>query len=243
MANFAMLRGAGWVGGFGILPVPRQQRVQLVPFGLSRDDAFAARRSARPADRHRSASRTGSASRRWPSAGPAVGAGEQCVLAPERHRPHGPLDGVGVQLQAPILEKQDQAVPVVQRIADRLGQVDRPEMRFSCSVSQVCIASTRRSAALLSDRLAVRGRRAADVGLDLIESGDPPQSLLGQRRPGGDMDVVELAAHMGPTEGELRRIVGLAVDQAAEPGIAIDLQQAAEAAQMCCGCSPLRSSL
>jgi hypothetical protein len=35
-----MLRGAGWVSGFGILAVPRQQRGQLVPFGMSRDDAL-----------------------------------------------------------------------------------------------------------------------------------------------------------------------------------------------------------
>jgi len=46
------------------------------------------------------------------------------------------------------------------------------------------------------------------------------------------MDVVELAAHMRPAEGEPRGIVRLSGNQAAEPGIAIDLKQAAEPAQM-----------
>ena len=74
--------------------------------------------------------------------------------------------------------------------------------------------------------------QATELGLDGVEFGDAPQGFLGQRRLCGDMDVVELAAHMRPAEGEPRGIVRLSGNQAAEPGIAIDLKQAAEPAQM-----------
>src|ERR1700758_202982 len=92
-------------------------------------------------------------------------------------------------------------------------------MRSSCSVSEACSAST-------------IGGRAAYVVLDGIELGNPPQCLLGQRRLGRDVDVVELAPHMRPAEGELRHIASFAGEQATESGIAIDLQQTAEPAQM-----------
>jgi hypothetical protein len=87
-------------------------------------------------------------------------------------------------------------------------------------------------ALLLAFRAPMLGGRAADVVLDGIELGNPPQCLLGQRRLGRDVDVVELAPHMRPAEGELRHIASFAGEQATESGIAIDLQQTAEPAQM-----------
>jgi hypothetical protein len=46
------------------------------------------------------------------------------------------------------------------------------------------------------------------------------------------MDVVELAPCMSPTERQLWRLVSGGGDQAAKPGIAVDLEQASEAFQM-----------
>ena len=89
-----------------------------------------------------------------------------------------------------------------------------------------------RPAVLLALRPAMLGGGAADVVLDGIEFGNPSQCLLGQRRDIGEVNVVELAPRMRPTVGELRAIVGFAAEQAAEPGIAVDLNQTAEPAQM-----------
>jgi len=104
------------------LPVPREQRVELVSPGASRHNAFKhigelgqwidivqlRRLDQRGDDR--------------PVSGATVGAGEQGVLAAERHRAHRAFNGVGVQFQTPIIEIKHQPIPVVQGIADRLSE-------------------------------------------------------------------------------------------------------------------------
>ena len=45
----------------------------------------------------------------------AVGAGKERVLAVERQRADGALDGVGVQLDAPVLQEADEALPALRR--------------------------------------------------------------------------------------------------------------------------------
>jgi len=57
-----------------------------------------------------------------PVLGTFVGAGEQGVLAVQRDRPDRPLDRVGVELDAAVVEKADEALPACQGVADRLGQ-------------------------------------------------------------------------------------------------------------------------
>ena len=54
--------------------------------------------------------------------GPAVGSGEQGVLAVQRQRPDGALDGVVVDLDPAVVEEQGEPLPAGERIADRLGQ-------------------------------------------------------------------------------------------------------------------------
>ena len=51
---------------------------------------------------------------------PLVAAGEKRVLAAERHRPRCPLDAVGVEFDAAIVEEPQQPLAVAQRVADRL---------------------------------------------------------------------------------------------------------------------------
>lgn len=53
-----------------------------------------------------------------PVLGPAVGSGEQSVLPIKGDRPDGPFDGVGVDLDAAIVEEQAQPLPVRERVAD-----------------------------------------------------------------------------------------------------------------------------
>lgn len=52
------------------------------------------------------------------------------------------LDGVGMQLQTAIFEEQAQSVPVVQRVADRLGQAGGTRDAAELVVSHACMAST-----------------------------------------------------------------------------------------------------
>lgn len=54
--------------------------------------------------------------------GAAVGAGEEAILAGQRQRPDGALDGVIVDLDAAIVEEEAQTRPARERVADGLGQ-------------------------------------------------------------------------------------------------------------------------
>lgn len=49
-----------------------------------------------------------------PAAAPLIAAGEQGVLSADHQGPDGALDGVGVELDAAIVEEPGQTVPVVQ---------------------------------------------------------------------------------------------------------------------------------
>lgn len=58
-----------------------------------------------------------------PVLGAAVGTGEQSVLAGHGERPDGALDGVGVNLDAAVIEEEAQARPACQEVAERVGQL------------------------------------------------------------------------------------------------------------------------
>jgi hypothetical protein len=44
------------------------------------------------------------------------------IISSKGNRAHGPLDSVGIKLQATVIQEQDQSAPVIARIADGLGQ-------------------------------------------------------------------------------------------------------------------------
>ena len=52
----------------------------------------------------------------------SVGSGEQCILAIESDGTDGPLDRVGVELDAAVLEEAGEPVPELEGVADRLGE-------------------------------------------------------------------------------------------------------------------------
>lgn len=58
-----------------------------------------------------------------PVLGAAVGAGEQSVLTGESERPDGALDGVGVDLDAAVIEEEAQARPAYEGALERVGQL------------------------------------------------------------------------------------------------------------------------
>ena len=70
-----------------------------------------------------------------------VGAGEERVLAIEGDGPDGTLDGVGVDLDAAVIEEARQAEPTAQGVADRTGDRrflrDSGELNFQPSLEAV----------------------------------------------------------------------------------------------------------
>src|SRR5207244_409839 len=78
-----------------------------------------------------------------------------------------------------------------------------------------------RPGAVLADVAPAVGVEPADVALDQVQLGDAPQRLAGDRTGGavaGGVQLVEVAAHVGPAEGEgdlageRRRVGAVAVD-------------------------------
>src|SRR5712671_4149593 len=175
----------GGVAGFRSLnrfPVPWQQRVQFVPPGAPRYDAF--EHIGEPGQwidiiQLRRLDQCGDDCPMPPA---AVGPGEQGVLTTESDRAHGSFDGVGVELQAAVIEEQDQPAPVVQCVSDRLGQRgttgDAAE-RFR----QPCLHRLDEwMAALLAHASALLGGLATDRVFDLVERGNLAQGFPGERR-------------------------------------------------------------
>src|SRR3954453_5819041 len=52
---------------------------------------------------------------------PFIRTGEECVFSVESDRAHAALDGIGVDLDAAVLEEAQQPVPLIEAIADGLG--------------------------------------------------------------------------------------------------------------------------
>jgi len=48
-------------------------------------------------------------------------AGEEAIPAIESYRPHRALDAVGIHLDAAIVEKAHQALPMIEAVADPAG--------------------------------------------------------------------------------------------------------------------------
>ncbi len=131
----------------------------------------------------------------------AVGPGEQRILATERHRAHGLLDNVGVQFQATVIEKPDQAIPMIESVTNCLRQGGATGQAVKQVAQPNMHRLDQRTAALLAHPLAMLGRLAADFGLDRIQSGDPLQRLVGQRRFRGDVDIVTRVMSFSRDEG------------------------------------------
>src|SRR6266436_4562993 len=201
-----------------MLPSPGQQRAQLVDFGFARDDAF--EDIAQISERLDIVElcRLDQRGNNRPAFGPAIRTGEEMVLGAQLDRPDGALDGIRINLDAPVFEEHTEPLPMAQRIADRLGQVGfgRNAGEFLLEpglhgVDQWCAPG-------LAEAGPVIGRAAADARLDLVEFGDPPQRLGGDRRAGRMVEVEELAPDMSPAEGKFDRAYTV------EPRIAVDLQ-------------------
>src|SRR3954447_20249715 len=171
-----------------------------------------------------------------------VGAAEEVILPSQNWDAHRALGGIVAHLEAAIVEIADQRLPPRQRVADRLGQFALAADLGERGVEErlQLIQQWRR---MLSPRGTAAVRHAsADAALDCEQGGDPLQGLERDRRRGGLMHVVELAANVAPTGNlDQRRFPGRGGGpvEAVEPGIAVGMQKAAAGAEQRLGMDTL----
>jgi hypothetical protein len=158
-----------------------------------------------------------------------IGIGEQSVLAIEGYGTDGALDHVGIDVDAPVIEEACKALPAREGVTDRLGDRgflrDRGELPLKSGLEAVDDRS-----GPLASRGATHGNIApADLRFDGIELGDALECLGGGGRGAGRGELTGAPPHMAPAGGQfdLARF-----GEGAVTGIAVDLQDAAEALEM-----------
>jgi transposase-like protein len=122
--------------------------------------------------------------------------GEERILAIENNRADASFDDVGVELDAAVIEEPREPVPMVQGVADVLGDSslgrDAGELLLEPGLERY----HKRLAALLAHRAALIGAAAPDRLLDGIQGGNALERLAGDRRGTPLRDVVEAAPQM-----------------------------------------------
>jgi hypothetical protein len=111
----------------------------------------------------------------------------------------GPLGGVVGHLEAAVGGEAAKCGPAGEAIADGAGEAALAADRGEGLLEEGPKAVELRLGELLAGGVAVLRLVAVDLGLDGEELGDALQRLLGERRVGGGMKVVELAPGMRPS--------------------------------------------
>src|ERR1700719_2174780 len=89
-----------------MLPSPGQQRAKLVDFGFARDDAFEDMAQISERLDIVELCRLDQRGDNRPAFAPAIRTGEEMVLGAQLDRPDGALDGIRIDLDAPVFEEQ-----------------------------------------------------------------------------------------------------------------------------------------
>jgi hypothetical protein len=163
-----------------------------------------------------------------------VGTCKQVALSSHCQWPDFAFDRIVRHFQAAVCRVARQRGPARQRITDRFRQgalaADLAQRLFQEGVQ----LGEQRNGVLLAGGKAFRRRAAVDPVLDGEQVRDALQRLLGQRRGGCLVDLVDVTARVGPAcnLGEERlsgfRIVG---KQGIEARIAVGVQEAPTAAE------------
>src|SRR3954468_1731906 len=153
-------------------------------------------------------------------------ASKECVLAIKHNGTAAALDNVGIELDAAVIKEPDEPVPVVQAIADLLGDRCLAGYARELLLKPGLERCHERLAVVLAHPAPVISAHSSDRLLDRIERSDPLKRFACDRRITALGDVEEPAAQMRPTEGQrdgpARRGSNLLVG-----GIAIALHDAA----------------
>ena len=155
-----------------------------------------------------------------PTMAAAIAPREQMVLAAESDGPDRPLDGIGVELDAPMVQEARQSCPTRESIADCFGKRaatwDKRELPLEPRAQG--LNDRRGEGAALGKPV---GRRPpAHARLNGIEFADPAKRLGRHGRVRRLGNIIELAPRVGPTRSE-NDIVS--VGELLEAGIAIDI--------------------
>ena len=109
--------------------------------------------------------------------GAAIGAGEECIFPIQGQRADGAFDGIGIDLDAAVVQEEANPGPAREGTTDRFSELgflaDEREFFPQPGLERL----DQRSGAFLADGAAFLGRAALDLGLDPIEGGDPRQGL------------------------------------------------------------------
>ena len=126
--------------------------------------------------------------------------GKKSVFSRQRLGPHAPLDNVRIEIDAAVFEEARQAFPVLERIADGIGDGrfgrDAAELLFEERFEGVHVMSR----FLLANRSSFFGAFPPDLLFDAIKLCDAQKRLRGDGRIALARDVEEGPPAMRPAK-------------------------------------------
>ena len=146
-----------------------------------------------------------------PGGGPFIVTGKQRILASESQGPDAIFHGIGVDLDASVVEKDLQALPVAVEVGEFLAEAGfggNARALFSEPNPEGLDQGSGTGLAYLE---ALLGRGATDLGLDGVELGDAPQSLGGDRGVVAVEDLAQLSPGVRPAQIQGKGRLGGAV--------------------------------
>src|SRR6476620_9306293 len=164
-------------------------------------------------------------------AGPVLGAlivtGEERIFAIEDNGTDSSLDGIGIELDATVVEEAGEPVPMMQGVADGIGDDGLARDPRELELEPRPQPDDKWSAAFLAHDAARIGGTAVDRLLDRIECGAAFERLAGDRRVAVFGDIEELTPQMRPAEGERDRLLAGSAGNRLIGGISVALHDAA----------------
>jgi hypothetical protein len=113
-----------------------------------------------------------------PMGGAAVISSKQAVLSGQAQGAQSALDGIAVDLHAPVIKEAGQADPVVESVVDGLIEI-RTLQELGFGLDQPLVEAFHERRGALPSRVLTGGRRAAsDLVLDCVEGADASDGLF-----------------------------------------------------------------
>src|SRR5690348_10416049 len=131
---------------------------------------------------------------------------EQCILAIQSDGANGSLDGVAIDFDGAVIEEPRQPVTALEAVADDFGHFAALGQERELLLQPAEQIVDERRGPGLTHGAAFLGTAATDLGLDLVERGDPLQGLGGDRRRSAFVDVKEVSSPMCPAKSQVQGI-------------------------------------